>query len=158
MAGRKGTREGGGRSKRLMARTIVSEKFIDEGHTAGVERCSVGDDGQIATRLNGVNGAKGQGVVVDRDLLDLQSALIGIYLSLPAARYLPVSYLMLLVLQTHSTFGSRNRVGFGSRMEASSNPLAWMGDRGTTTFRPAAPRKNPYRIGQHAGVMIGLQR
>lgn len=56
----------------------------------------------------------------------------------------------LLSLDTHSTFGSRNKVGFGSRIEARSSPLAWIGDRGTTTLSPAAPKKKPCVCDQYA--------
>jgi hypothetical protein len=36
-------------------------------------------------------------------------------------------------------------VGLGSLIAARSRPFAWIGDRGMTTFSPAAPRKNPYK-------------
>lgn len=40
----------------------------------------------------------------------------------------------LVVWRRHSTFGSKNTVGFGSRMHANNNPFACFGLRGMTTY------------------------
>jgi hypothetical protein len=38
-------------------------------------------------------------------------------------------------------FGSKKTIGFGSRADAKSSPLAWIGLRGTTTFTPGVCAK-----------------